>query len=92
MLNSCWTIVVLHHLVYLSRLVSTLESLECKVDSLGEGLDSGWSPRNLHMCLHDIGVFREEEKTMSGVLHRTLGKENPRARVGLLRGIISTYQ
>ena len=26
---------------------------------------------------------------MSGVLHRTLGKENPRARVGLLRGMIS---
>ena len=24
---------------------------------------------------------------MSGVLHRTLGMENPRARVGLLRGI-----
>jgi len=26
---------------------------------------------------------------MSGVLHRTLGKENPRARVGLLRGMYS---
>ena len=27
---------------------------------------------------------------MSGVLHRTLGMENPRARVGLLRGIGNT--
>ena len=46
----------------------------------------------LLQCSNDIGFQRKKGRGMSGVLHRTLGKENPRARVGLLRGMISTYQ
>ena len=40
-------------------------------------------------CFYDDIGFQRRRRVvaMSGVLHRTLGKENPRARVGLLRGI-----
>ena len=43
-------------------------------------------------CFHDDIEFQRRRRVvaMSGVLHRTLGMENPRARVGLLRGIGNT--
>ena len=41
-------------------------------------------------CFYDDIGFQRRVVAMSGVLHRTLGMENPRARVGLLRGIGNT--